>query len=145
MCTIQEKATEMLGFLETKPRDEKRVRFVVAKSEAPEWVSNIIWKAHDDRLANDHIYLFIEDVLQLLSDSDDPEEAIYELEADIYTSDLTGWLNDNVNNVCYLTDALDNNPDIKDGFQLLTYAQYLHRLEVGQIVLQELTNLTEQQ
>jgi len=51
---------------------------------------------------------------------DDMHEYIF---TDIYTSDLTEWLNDNENNVYYLTDVLEE-MDIKDGFKLLEIAQY---------------------
>lgn len=42
---------------------------------------------------------------------------------EVYTSNLTAWLNSNNNNVYYLTEVLEEN-EVKDGFQLLQLAQY---------------------
>lgn len=42
---------------------------------------------------------------------------------DVYTSDLTNWLNRDNYNVYYLTEAIESG-DPKDGFQLLSLAQY---------------------
>lgn len=44
-------------------------------------------------------------------------------DVDIYTKDLTEWLNENVENVYYLTEAI-NEYNANDGFNALTMAQY---------------------
>ena len=44
-------------------------------------------------------------------------------EVDVYTSGLTEWLNNNNENVYYLTEVLEEN-EIKDGFKLLQIAQF---------------------
>ena len=44
-------------------------------------------------------------------------------EVDVYTCNLTKWLNDNNDNVYYLTEALEEF-DEKDGVKVLTLAQY---------------------
>jgi len=44
-------------------------------------------------------------------------------EVDIYTHNLTKWLNDNINNVYYLTESLEEFGE-GDGFKLLSMAQY---------------------
>lgn len=51
------------------------------------------------------------------------------IEADVYTSDLTEWLNSKNSRVYYLTQALEE-LDVKDGFQLLAYAQSREMEEV---------------
>jgi len=56
-------------------------------------------------------------------------ELIDQIESDVYTSDLTKWLHSHNENVCYLTEALEET-DIKDGFQLLAYAQEKVKREV---------------
>lgn len=48
---------------------------------------------------------------------------VVDREVDIYTSKLTGWLNEHNSHVYYLTEALAQS-DVKDGFQLLSLAQY---------------------
>jgi thymidylate synthase len=49
------------------------------------------------------------------------ETRIYEDEGLIYTKDLTEWLNSDINNVYYLTEALEEF-EPKDGFNLLQIA-----------------------
>ena len=60
-------------------------------------------------------------------------------EVDIYTSELLKWLSSNINNVNYLTEVLEEY-GTKDGFQLLTMAQYKAIEEVISEVLNALNN-----
>lgn len=48
---------------------------------------------------------------------------VAESNIDVYTSNLTEWLNRSNYNVYYLTTALESG-DVKDGFQALSLAQY---------------------
>jgi len=57
-----------------------------------------------------------------------------DIEVDVYTSNLTEWLNQSNYHVYYLTEALETN-DIKDGFQLLGLAQDLAIEEVWREVI----------
>ena len=57
---------------------------------------------------------------------------------DIYTTDLTKWLNDNINNVYYLEDAIKNGAE--DGFNALQVAQYQAIDEVAGHVITFLLN-----
>lgn len=70
------------------------------------------------------------------------EELIGNIEADVYTSDITEWLNSINSRVYYLTEALEDF-DIKDGFQLISYAQYLEIREVYQMGLEVIKNYIE--
>jgi len=77
---------------------------------------------------------FLTNVIELLEDRDfenfnELEEAINEkmtewadTETDIYTSDLTEWLNESENNVYYLGEAIEEGAE--DGFKALSMAQY---------------------
>lgn len=61
------------------------------------------------------------------------DDILSSLEADIYTSDLTKWLNSHPSKVYYLTEVLEEYGDIKDGFKLLSLAQIRAKEEVYQI------------
>lgn len=91
-------------------------------------------------LSMDAVYSFTLEALKHIADStatsmDDLEYP--ELEADVYTSDLTEWLNERNEHVYYLTEAL-RDFDCKDGFEALTYAQLKAKEEVFSIVLEHL-------
>ena len=139
--TIQEVAQEMSDNLETKKRNDG-TEYICKKIDI-KWQKDIIWKAHDDKLPDDYIYEFIQEALDLFADcTGDEEEAIYEIEADCYTSDLTKWLNSRNDRVYYLTEALEEF-EIKDGFQLLAVAQQREKQEVAQAVLQGIKDYLE--
>lgn len=70
------------------------------------------------------------------------EELREAIEADIYTSDLTEWLNSKNSRVYYLTEALEE-LDVKNGFHLLSYAQFLEIEEVYQMGLEVIRNYIE--
>jgi len=57
-----------------------------------------------------------------------------ELEPDVYTSDLTLWLNEDENNVNYLTDAI-REFGIDDGFQALSQAQAMWKYNIYSVLL----------
>ena len=68
-------------------------------------------------------------------------EAIFErTEADVYTSNLTAWLNARNDHVYYLTEALEE-MEIKNGFQALMAAQQRHKEEVALDLVNELEKL----
>lgn len=130
--TIGSVASEILKNLHQKERKEGEMFYCPVK-DIP-WQRDIIFKAHLDRMPNDDMYERIYDILSAIEDVETEEEAqdrLYEMEADIYTYDLTKWLNNNVSNMYYLTEALEEGLDIKDGFQLLMYAQKKYIEEIG--------------
>ena len=65
-------------------------------------------------------------------------------EVDVYTYDLTKWLNSNVNNVYFLTDVLTEY-ETKDGFQLLTQAQHKAISEIYNEVLSFVNSLDDEE
>lgn len=132
--TIQSVAKEMLKNLEKAKRTDGS-SFVRTKKEI-KWQKDIIHNAHGDNLPDDYIYQFIEDALCVLADCREGEEddCIYQIEADVYTSDLTKWLHSSNNRVYYLDEAISNGA--KDGFGLLAMAQTQEKQEVAQAVLQ---------
>ena len=116
------------------------------KDGSPDWMrDNVIFPAHDDKMPDDTTYRFIEMAVDAIADcenEDEIEERIFEIEPDIYTSDLTAWLNERNDHVYYLTEALEE-MDIKDGFALLSAAQAIQIREVAFSVLGSLQGLCD--
>lgn len=87
---------------------------------------------------SDEIYNILDDTEENEIDIEELKERINEIDIDssiyVYTSDLTAWLNEDDNNVNYLTDALEEF-NITDGFQALEMAQLLYK----ESILYELT------
>lgn len=61
---------------------------------------------------------------------------------DVYTSDLTGWLNRSDSNVYYLSEALEEYGET-DGFKALQIAQMKAREEIYQMVLEVLSDFID--
>jgi hypothetical protein len=115
-------------------------------TDKPEWLKNMIFEVHGDKLPDDTTYEYIVDALEAISDCDDPEqieERLFEIEADVYTSDLTEWLNKRNDHVYYLTEVLEEYGDIRDGFQLLALAQTKQRQEIAFDVLSKLQEIVD--
>lgn len=116
----------------------------------PQWMQDVIHAAHGDRMPNDQVYRMIARIVSNLAEQDEDSdidtlrEALYDVKPDAYTNDLTGWLHDRTDNIHYLTEALEEF-EIIDGFQLLTYAQSIFILEIGEALLAALNNEAESQ
>jgi hypothetical protein len=142
--TIQEKAKKMLDCFEQKKRQDES-KFYCLKDDCKnrETYQEICMQAHGDMFPDDYKYEFIVEALQQLSDMTedaDPQDTIFEIESDIYTSDLTKWLDSANSRVYYLTEALEEYP-ITDGFQALSSAQLKEKQEVAFSILQSLEEI----
>ena len=131
--TIQEVAQEMIDNMETKTRDNGR-DYRVNKTEVA-WQKDIIHKAHGDKLPDDYVYDFIYEALCALVEcsAGDEDDAILQIEPDVYTSELTAWLNSRCDRVVYMTEAIEEGA--ADGFHALMTAQGKEKSEVGYLVL----------
>jgi len=142
--TVSELAREALEWFETDTRDNGE-EFVKTKEGRPDWLENLIFTAHGHMMADDYRYKFIENSLQYIADQDeDADLDCPEIEADIYTSDLTAWLNSRDDRLCYLTEALETF-GMKDGFSALQAAQIIEKEEVYWSVLESLRELCEEE
>jgi len=108
-------------------RDGEKKSIAVFTDNASEDLKDSVRKAHGDRLPSDWVFDKYHSILDAMTQYDDIEDARSEIVdglVDVYTSDLTEWLNSNNNNVYYLTEAIDQY-EIKDGFRVLATAQSL--------------------
>lgn len=98
-ATVRSLAKEVNHLLKIGHRDNGDA-YIFLSPGAPEWMGNLVHAAHSDMLPDDYRYEFIVEALNAIIEYDDTDEARDSLEADIYTSDLTGWLhsrNDRIN------------------------------------------------
>lgn len=115
-------------------------------TKGPKWLKDMVYKIHEGKLPDDTTYEYIVGALGAISDcgeTEDIEAHLYEIESDVYTSDLTKWLNKRNEHVYYLTEALTKYGDIKDGFQLLALAQLTQRHEIAFDVLSTLQEIAD--
>lgn len=132
--TIQNAAQEMLDNLEYKKRMDgtEYISFKISVA----WQENIIRKARGKMLPDDYKYKFVKTVLSALADSQAgrEDEAIKEIEPDVYTGGLVAWLNRNNDRACSIDEAMQED-EAKDGFNALSIAQQLEKQEVARLVL----------
>lgn len=126
---IQDYAKQMSQAFEGRTRVSGE-SFRILKDDAPQWMIDVIRTAHDSArmLPDDWRYAFIEEVCDELAEASDVDDI--QLEPDIYTHDLTAWLHSRADRLGYITEALEEGLDFKDGFKLLAYAQLREKEEV---------------
>jgi len=149
MKTIMSLAKEMQEQMITGQRNDETIYYHL-KDGHPEWMTDVVFAVHEDKLPDDTTYKFISEALDIICELEDDtnvdeiHETIFEhTEPDVYTSDLTAWLGARNDHVYYLTEALEE-MDIKDGFQALSYAQVKHKEEVALDLVHDLEKLAEE-
>jgi hypothetical protein len=147
---IQEKARKYSSMFEIGKRNDGK-SFVKIKDSytdnEPKELMESVRAAHGDRSPNDWVYTTYSELMDKVAEWDfasvealeDTRHEIVDGYVDIYTADLTAWLAEDINNVWYLTETLEEFQP-KDGFQLLSMAQYRAIDEV----MQEVVNLLSQ-
>jgi hypothetical protein len=135
---IKTLASLLSAALERKSRTNGD-EFVCLKDGSPQWMTDVVRSVHGDKLPDDTTYSFISQCADALaeSDSDEPSDAIYEIEPDTSTHDLTGWLHARNDHVYYLSEVMEECSPT-DGFSLLTMAQQKHIHEVGSALVSAL-------
>jgi len=104
-----------------------------------EWVNTFLYNVIDCLKNNDF------DNLEELKEN--INENLYEWvdnEVNVYNSDLTKWLNDNVNNMYYLDEVLEEQENIKSSFDLLRDGQYKAIEETFNLALSQLMTYLEE-
>ena len=148
MATIKKLIEEMSMNMTWRGR-KGGSRYAHVIDDAPKWITEVIHEVHGDKLPDDTVYDFVHRIVSHLEgygdediSADELREALYELEPDVYTSNLTEWLNARADHVFYLTEALEEY-DIKEGSQLLMAAQSLQIQEIGNELLGLLEDMAE--
>lgn len=144
---FQEKAEYFLNKYEQRTR-ESGEKYYCAKDLSDTEARDLSFACHENgnMFPDDHRYEFMIEALEIFSECDGENEAedrIYEIEADIYTSDLTEWLNSNNSRVYYLTEVLEET-GTQDGFTLLSMAQQKEKEEAARCVLNFLCEYEEE-
>jgi hypothetical protein len=142
---ITEKANKYSAMFETRKRDNGN-SFVVLKDDASEELRESVREAHGEKLPDDWVYGTYADLMERVTEFEidsveqleDARNEIVDNYVDIYTADLLKWLSDDINNVSYLTEVLEED-GAKDGFQLLAMAQYKAIDEIFSFVFDLLT------
>ena len=144
--SIKDEAAKYLDLFERQENKEKDRRWIAFKgdvimsgNEHYEKLSEVMRKIE---CSEDFVYEQTWNCLSwlvdgVLEDPDEIEDMLLEAidrEVDIYTSDLTGWLNKSVWHVYYLGEALKLG-SAEDGFQLLMRAQYCAIEEVWREII----------
>lgn len=143
MDTIQSKATAALEWFERKQRGDERIW--VTKDGKPEWVVDMCREAHDagDMFPDDLRYEYIEEALCALSEAGEADDI--EIEADIYTHDLTAWLHSRADRPGYCDMAQEEGliPEDAGMWQRLGAGQYMEKREVLDALIGFLCQLDE--
>lgn len=141
--SIKQLAAKLHAALVTDKRNDGQ-EFVHLGDNSPQWMTDVIREIHGDKMPEDTTYAFIERCAQAIEDSEsEPQDAIYEIEPDIYTSDLTGWLHARADHVNYVDDAIEEigRSCIGSFSDLLQAAQSKHIHEVGSALISALEGI----
>lgn len=131
-------------FFEHKKRGEAEdaKRFWALTNRYPTWIEAMVRVVHDDSqwLPDDYKYQYIIDTLNNLSEGWDPEEGMYDLEADVYNHDLLEWLGSHNARAEYVDEVVEETGWPKDGglFVALQYGQQREMQEVWNHVVEAL-------
>lgn len=142
MKTFKEKIEMMNGMMERKSREDG-TEYYCLNDKRPDWMRDVIYAVHGDKLPDDSTYQTISHVLYVLTDAEAENEreaidTVQEIEPDCYTGNLTAWLAARADHVEYLTEAMEEGIAGKDGFSLLTAANYLYVQEIGNSLILEI-------
>ena len=143
--TLANKIVKYSNFFITKKRDSGDF-YTYLNTKAPSNLHDAVLAVAGSGYPTDWDFVTFSSLLERLTeytinnmdDIDNYRNEIVDSLVDIYTSDLTGWLHENINNVYFLTQAIEEF-DTKDGFKALALAQYLAIDEVMNYVIQALS------
>ena len=141
--TVQELASEAYACFETAKRPDG-AEYVRVKDETPDWVSELVYKAHGgDFLPDDWRYATIRSALAFIGDdATEPEDEagdFADTQANAYTGELIAWLGSNLRRVGYVDDARQEyGGDFTSVLDEIAAGQYTEAREVYELVLDAL-------
>lgn len=143
--TPKEAATAMAAAFVTDKRDDG-VEFIHLRGGSPEWMTTVCHEAHGDMFPDDWRYQFISDAVDIIAEADDLDEARSEIEADIYTYQLTAWLASRNDRYSYCDQYMEEmGASDADTLARITGGQWYERDEVFGLVVQALETMIENQ
>lgn len=134
-------AQDMARAFETRSRDNGD-RFDVLQDDRPDWMQDVCREAHGDMLPDDQRYAMIRSAVEAIAEADndsDLEDIGMELDADIYTHDLTAWLHSRVDRYAYVDIAIEERGPFDSIIGALQAGQYEEKREVFALVLRALS------
>ena len=141
-------AAEAYACFETATRDNGS-EFVRIKEGSPEWVTDLVRKAHgDDFLPDDWRYETIRSALGFIADeATDPDDGSAEFadtQVDVYTSELIAWMGSNLRRVGYVNEAAEEyGSGVTEIERMMMWGQYAEAEEVYALTLNALEDLTD--
>jgi hypothetical protein len=141
-------AARARGFFESQSHPRPGLDPVVLwhmKKRRPVWVKDMVYHVHEagGKMGPDNFkYETIVDVLDRLSDGQDPEEP--DLEADVYTHDLLAWLASNLERSGYVDEAVEQLGHSEQGvIGDITQGQWYEKEEIWRLVVDALNSRLE--
>jgi hypothetical protein len=148
--TISDKAREAYDWFETAERPDGE-SFVRTKSEAPEWVTELVQDAHGSEfLPDDWRYEAIRDCLGAIAtdelDADDGPSEWADGYTAVYNGALLSWLSSNLNRIGYVDDAVAELGYSEDRGVMgaIALGQYMEAREVFELVHRGLEALVDE-
>lgn len=144
--SIQETAKEASAwFTRIKRNDNEEI--VTLKEGRPDWVQDLVHKAHGDMMPDDFRYSIIEEAIDAIAEAEDLDEAESEYvdNIDIYTNDLTGWLHSRNDRYDYVDQARDEFGDPANTIDSLQQGQMMERREVFALVREGLEHISPEE
>lgn len=104
--------TNLMHYFETRTSHQGE-KFTTLKDDAPEWLRDAVREAHDNEFPNDWRYEMCLGIAEAIAMCDEiNEDTVYDLNldslVDVYTSDLTRWLADDVNRLSLVDEVRES-------------------------------------
>jgi hypothetical protein len=122
----------LTDYFQRKTRDDGTT-FYTLTDDAPEWLRDAVYEAHDSELPNDWRYDICHSIINELGDGYDPDEIADGL-VDVYNSDRAAWLADNLARGCIEIERDLLGDDI-DAFTVIGLAQYAAISEMVRVMV----------
>ena len=141
---IKQAAREAGTYLVRKTRDNGDDYYHLS-DDAPEWVRDMVYAAHDGMMPDDYRYMFVARALDRIDEADDVNDIMIDDPFSTDTSDLTAWLESNARRIAYFDDILTDyryTDDAPYSYQVLAVAAIQEELDVLDSVLRSLKGHT---
>jgi len=125
---LQKLAQEVRKYFEDHPHKENTFRM---KDEAPQWVRDMVFEAHEDFAPDDYKYNYVVEALDALASGDMEGET---LEPEVYNYQLLNWLGSNMKRIGYVDEAREDCGPSEGIMQDIMMGQRKEKLEVFNIV-----------